>query len=62
MNSLVVRETVEVVDDDSDVGPVESDQDGRVVNPLPRGPGVMTRHRVKHRTRQHASLQSGDQR
>ena len=49
VDRLVVGETVKVVDDDPDIGPVQGDQDGGVVNPLPLGPGVMTWHRVKHR-------------
>ena len=52
----MVGEAVEIVDNDPDISPVQGEQDGGVIDPLPGGPGVVTRHCVKNWAGQHAGL------
>ena len=47
MNYFVLRETLKVVDDDSDVGTIESEEYGGLVQLVPRLSGVMARHGMK---------------
>ena len=58
MDGLVVGETGEVVDDDPDVGAVESNEDADVVKFLPGWSGDVTGHGVEQRAGQHAGLTS----
>jgi len=56
VDGLVVRKAGEVVDDDPDVGPVESDENADMVQLLPGGPRDVAGHRVEQRAGQHAGL------
>jgi len=58
VKTLVQRETLEIVNDDPDIGSIEGQEDCRLVQSLPRSPCVMARHRVKKRTRKHTCLVS----
>ena len=51
-------ETLEIVDDDPDVGSVEGNQDGGMIQSLPRRSTVVARHRVKQGAGQHTSLKT----